>query len=54
MMHRIAHWFGWNTGVPYAWWDGDRLMMGFFCNGCGSLRGIHETPNSMRRRKVKA
>lgn len=34
LMHRLAHWLGWNCGRPDAFYDGDRLMMSFLCN-CG-------------------
>lgn len=48
MLHKLAHLFGWNTGHAYSWWDGDRLMMGFKCHGCGSIEGIHECKLSGR------
>lgn len=43
LLHWIEHLFGWNTGVVYSWWDGDRLMIGFRCNGCGDIQGVHES-----------
>lgn len=43
LVHRISHWLGWNTGTIETWWEGERLMVGFKCGGCGKLQGIHES-----------
>ena len=40
--HRITHLFGWNTGRVVSWWDDTRLMIGFRCDGCGDIQGVHE------------
>lgn len=48
-MMRFFHWFkhlfGWNTGNIYSWWDDSdgtkRLMIGFKCNGCDCITGVH-------------
>jgi len=43
MMHRISHWFGWNTGEVEVFWRGQKLYVGFRCHGCGKLSGVHES-----------
>lgn len=42
MKHMVAHWLGWNRGWPYAFYRDGVLMVGFFCDGCGELSGVHE------------
>lgn len=44
-LHRLAHWTGWNGGRVVTWWStypGRYLMVGFRCDGCGEVSGIHE------------
>ena len=43
LTHWIAHKFGWNTGEVAVFWQGARLMVGFRCDGCGTLSGVHES-----------
>lgn len=44
--HWVAHLFGRNTGRVYSWWDTDtgkrRLMIGFKCDGCDTISGVHQ------------
>jgi len=42
--HGIMHIFGMNTGQVYTWWDSDTgdLMVGFRCNGCERIDGVHK------------
>lgn len=42
LLHCFSHLFGLNTGRCYSWWDGNKLMMGFKCNGCETIQGVHE------------
>ena len=48
VLHRLAHFLGTNTGNVETWWEPNpctgRLMVGFRCDGCGELRGVHEAP----------
>jgi len=39
--HRVAHLLGWNYGDIETWWTGEKLMVGFRCDGCGKLSGVH-------------
>ena len=48
LTHWIAHKLGTNTGEVATWWDGDRLMIGFRCDGCGKVSGAHESVTSRR------
>ena len=43
LLHKLAHFFGWNTGDVYVFWHGERLMVGFKCDGCGKMQGVHES-----------
>lgn len=43
LFHFIAHLFGWNHGKVYTWWDGNTLMIGFRCDGCDTISGVHES-----------
>lgn len=43
VLHWLAHRFGYNTGEVATWWEGKRLMVGFRCDGCGEISGIHES-----------
>ena len=45
LQHWLAHRLGWNGGVVVTWWSGDRqLMVGFLCDGCQKLSGVHMAP----------
>lgn len=38
--HKIAHWFGWNTGhVISGQIDEDRFYIAFKCEICGKISG---------------
>ncbi len=43
LRHAIAHYFGWNIGEVETRWNGNVLMVGFRCHGCGKLMGEHES-----------
>ena len=44
MLHRIAHWLGWNRGAVISWTlNGRQSFVGFRCHGCGKISGIEET-----------
>jgi hypothetical protein len=43
LIHWIAHLFGWNHGKVYTWWDGNTLMIGFRCDGCDTISGVHKS-----------
>lgn len=47
ILHWFAHLFKWNTGRIETWWEPDcitgKLMVGFRCDGCGELQGIHQS-----------
>lgn len=45
LIHWVAHLFGWNTGQVYSWWDANtgKLMIGFRCDKCGDIQGVHES-----------
>lgn len=51
--HRIAHALGWYTGHVETFWalfrhgDDKRLMVGFRCDHCGDIEGVHEAPRWM-------
>jgi hypothetical protein len=42
--HWLAHRLEWNEGHVVTWWAGPRLMVGFRCDGCGQLSGVHASP----------
>ena len=42
-IHWIAHKMGTNTGQVETWWQDKRLMIGFRCDGCGSIEHVHES-----------
>lgn len=48
LIHWVAHKFGSNTGEVTTWWQGDKLMIGFRCDGCGKVSGAHESITSRR------
>ena len=41
LLHKIAHFLGWNYGVPYSFYKEEKLMMSWKCFGCGKLEYIH-------------
>jgi hypothetical protein len=42
LWHRLEHWRGANTGDVVTWFSRDRrLMVAYFCHGCGQIRGMH-------------
>lgn len=42
MMHRLAHWLGWNRGwVVTALDQRGTVWIGFKCSVCGRISGIH-------------
>ena len=43
LAHWIAHLFGLNGGEVTTYWEGNRLMVGFRCDGCGAVSGLHES-----------
>lgn len=45
LLHWIAHQMGWNYGSVYTWYDSDtgKLMVGFRCDGCETISGVHES-----------
>jgi hypothetical protein len=42
-LHWLKHLFGWTTGEVYVWWEGETLMVGFKCNGCDTITGVHRS-----------
>lgn len=44
LLHKIAHLLKWNYGKCESWWSDDKIMMGFRCDGCEKLSGVHEVP----------
>lgn len=45
LLHRLTHLFGWNRGRVESWTARcGKPMVGFRCDGCGALLGIHPTP----------
>jgi len=42
LWHLIAHLTGWNYGHVVTWHEGDKLMVGFKCDGCGFVEHEHE------------
>lgn len=45
IIHRIEHLLGWNTGHVETWHEGQTLVVGFRCDGCGELSGEHPVPS---------
>jgi hypothetical protein len=42
LLHRLAHYLGLTTGRVETWRRRDgTLMVGFRCDGCGKLTGVH-------------
>lgn len=48
LIHWLAHKLGRNTGYVTTWWQGDKLMVGFRCDGCCKVSGAHESFTSIR------
>lgn len=44
VLHKLAHLFNLQFGLPYSWYDRDVLMIGFRCSTCGDISGVHESP----------
>ena len=45
MLHRIAHRLRWYSGRVETWYDArSRMMVGFRCDTCGALDGVHPVP----------
>lgn len=51
LLHRLAHLLGLTTGTVETWWDGNKLMVGFKCSGCGLVSGTHESITTRGREK---
>jgi len=49
IVHRIAHLFGWNTGIVETFYEGNKLMVGFRCR-CGKLQDIQEIHEAIFRK----
>lgn len=51
--HRMAHRVGWHQGQVVTWWSPDgRIMIGYRCDTCGALSGVHAfvpTPHGGRK-----
>lgn len=44
MWHRVAHWLGWNLGTVVSALDRQgTVWIGFKCDACGKVSGIHAT-----------
>jgi hypothetical protein len=45
IIHAIAHALRLNHGRVYCWFDADtgELMVGFRCDGCGCIQGVHKS-----------
>lgn len=43
LWHRLMHLLGNNSGEVTTFWQGQSLMVGFKCHGCGLVSGIHES-----------
>lgn len=41
--HLLEHILGVNHGTVECWWETDILMVGFKCNECGRIDGVHES-----------
>jgi hypothetical protein len=47
LRHWLAHLLGWNTGEVYVWWDRGNIMVGFRCDGCDTISGVHKVPDEI-------
>lgn len=43
MIHRLRHLIGWYYGQVYTWYDDNILMIGFKCDTCGCIDGVHKS-----------
>jgi hypothetical protein len=42
-LHLRAHWLGWNHGRAWSITDSEgAVWVGFRCDGCGSIDGVHK------------
>lgn len=41
LIHKIKHYFGWNTGTCDSFYQDGKLFMSFKCDECGERFGIH-------------
>jgi hypothetical protein len=49
LRHRLAHRLGRQTGTTVSWTARDgRLMVGFFCDGCARVTGVHAMPDYLQ------
>lgn len=53
MKHKIAHFFGWNTGTVESWFIGDVLWTGFKCNTCGQINHAHTSDFRFHYNEIK-
>ena len=49
--HMFAHLCSWNFGHVETWYEGEKLMVGFKCDTCGKMTGIHESYLSKIKRR---
>lgn len=42
MIHRLAHWLGWNLGRVETWTENHRTFVAFRCSRCGRLSGAED------------
>lgn len=43
ILHRFRHLIGWYYGDVYTWWDNNIIMVGFKCDICGNIEGVHKS-----------
>ena len=43
ILHAISHWLGMTTGMVCSRWRNGVVEIGFRCDGCGRVSGIHKT-----------
>ena len=53
VLHKLAHLFNLQLGTPYSWHDGDDLMMGFKCDTCDDIAGVHKSSVGISLRLIK-
>ncbi len=53
IFHRFSHWFGWFHSTTEVWTEsssrGEVWMVGYRCEECGEIYGVHETLTGARR-----
>ena len=42
LLHLLSHFFMLNMGTVISWHDGDRIIIAFRCDECGTIHGAHE------------